>query len=219
MMTLAERVARARAAKGWTQSELARQVSLRRRALGKAAVKQQSINQLEAGDVESPRYLIELADALEVDINWLSGHERGPEKAARADVVGSRTGVVDVPLVSWVEAGGLADTTDPYVQGDAEAWIPVAYRHANLIALKVRGRSMDRIAPEGATIIVDLNDRSLVDGRHYIFRHDGRATFKTYRRGPPERLEPQSSDPDYLPIIPEDDIEVVGRVVQKVEEI
>ncbi len=219
MTTLAERVTRARDAKGWSQSELARQVSLRRTALGKSAVKQQSINQLEAGGVDSPRYLIELADALDVEVGWLAGYEAEPESGTKTDIVRSRTQVVEAPLISWVAAGELADTSDPYTTGDAETWIPIAYRHSNLIALSVRGGSMDQVATEGSVIIVDLNDRSLVDGRHYVFRHEGRATFKTYRRGPPERLEPRSSDPDYLPIYPDDGVEVVGRVVQKVEDI
>ncbi|MFN3232918.1 MAG: XRE family transcriptional regulator [Alphaproteobacteria bacterium] len=215
MSSLAERVAQARTAKAWSQSELARQVSLRRAALGKPEVKQQSINQLEAGGVDSPRYLIELADALDVDVGWLSG--RDPEPVP--ELGRSRTGIVEAPLISWVAAGELADTTDPYVPGDAEKWIPVAHRHGSVIALRVQGNSMNQIAQEGATIIVDLNDRSLSDGRHYVFRHEGRATFKTYRLGPPERLEPRSTDPDYLPIYPDSDIEVVGRVIQKVEEI
>ena len=219
MTTLAEKVALAREAKGWSQSELARQISERRAALGKGEVKQQSINQLEAGGVDNPRYLIELADVLDVDISWLSGYAHGPSDARETEVVHARAGMVEAPLISWVDAGELAYTTDPYVPGDAEAWIPVAHRHANVIALKVRGRSMDKIANEGSTILVDLNDRSLVDGKHYVFRHEGRATFKTYRRGPPERLVPQSSDPDYLPIHPDDGVEVVGRVIQKIEEI
>jgi repressor LexA len=210
MSDLAERVARAREARGWSQAELARRISARRRARGKGPVRQQSVNQLEQGDVDAPRYLLELAEVLEVDAAWLSGAETPRRPAAE---------IVRVPVVSWVEAGELVDTVDPYQPGEAAEWVPVAYRHGNLIALRVKGQSMDRIAPEGTTIIVDLSDRALVDGRHYVFRHDGRATFKTWRKGPPERLEPQSTDPDYQPILPLDGVEVVGRVIRKTEDI
>ncbi len=212
MSDLAERVAKAREARGWSQAELARRVSARRRARGKGAVRQQSVNQLEQGGVDAPRYLLELAEALEVDVAWLSGQ-------GAAVLTRPPAGIVRVPLISWVEAGGLADTVDPYVPGTAAEWLPIAHHHDNLIALKVKGQSMDMIAPEGTIIIVDLDDRVLVDGKHYVFRHEGRATFKTWRKGPPERLEPRSTDPDYQPIVPLDGVEVVGRVIRKTEEI
>ena len=215
MNDLADRVAKAREARGWSQAELARRVSVRRRARGKGALRQQSVNQLEQGGVDAPRYLLELAEALEVDVTWLSGQGGGAPPA----VIRAPAGIVRVPLVSWVEAGGLADTVEPYMPGDAAEWLPVVHHHDNLIALKVKGQSMDRVAPEGTTVIVDLGDRALVDGKHYVFRHEGRATFKTWRKGPPERLEPQSTDPDYQPIVPLDGVEVVGRVIRKTEEI
>ncbi|MBI1179523.1 MAG: hypothetical protein GC201_03130 [Alphaproteobacteria bacterium] len=214
MSDLAQRVAQAREARGWSQAELARRVSARRRALGKGRVRQQSVNQLEQGDVGAPRYLVELAEVLEVDVGWLAGRNIGASAAGRPPAE-----VVRVPLVSWVEAGDLVDALEPYGPGDAAEWVPVAHAHDRLIALRVRGQSMDLIAADGTTIIVDLNDRDLVDGRHYVFRHDGRATFKTWREGPPPRLEPRSSDPDYQPIEPERGVEVVGRVIRKTEEI
>ncbi|MGE0668326.1 MAG: XRE family transcriptional regulator [Sphingomonadales bacterium] len=215
MSELSERVAQAREARGWSQAELARRVSARRRARGKGAVRQQSVNQLEQGGVDAPRYLLELAEALEVDVAWLSGHAgTAPPATARPPA-----GIVRVPVVSWVEAGSLADTVEPYLPGEAAEWVPAAHHHETLIALRVKGRSMDLVAPEGTVVIVDLADRALVDGKHYVFRHEGRATFKTWRRGPPERLEPRSTDPDYQPIFPVEGVEVVGRVIRKTEEI
>lgn len=226
MKTLAQKVTECREAKSWSQSELARRISERRHKLGKPPVKQQSINQLELGGVDNPRYLLELADVLEVNPAWLTGGadnanpaQRTASRPVRRRADGARNDIFRVPLISWVHAGGLADAADPYLPGDAEDWIPVTHRHGQLIALRVKGASMDKVAPDGSIVVVDLSDRMLVDGRHYIFRHEGRATFKTYRKGPPERLEPQSTDPDYGPIIPEDGVEVVGRVIQKTEEI
>ena len=215
MSDLAERVSKAREARGWSQAELARRVSARRRAHGKGAVRQQSVNQLEQGGVDAPRYLVELAEALEVDVAWLSGRGGGASPAIER----APPGIIRVPLVSWVEAGGLADAIEPYQPGAPAEWVPVTHHHDNLIALRVKGQSMDRVAPEGTIVIVDLGDRALVDGKHYVFRHEGRATFKTWRKGPPQRLEPQSTDPDYQPIIPMDGVEVVGRVIRKTEEI
>ncbi len=113
----------------------------------------------------------------------------------------------------------MADVDDPYDPGNAEEWIDLAHKHGNMIALRVRGNSMNRIAVENSVIIVDLEDRHPIDGKHYVFRHKGQATFKTYRRGPPQRMEPQSDDPEYQTLYPTEGIEVVGRVIRKTEEL
>lgn len=61
MEEIKDRVARLRHAKGWTQKELAKA----------AGVKQQNIQQIEAGKVRSPRFLLSLAEALGVRPHWL----------------------------------------------------------------------------------------------------------------------------------------------------
>jgi len=210
MSKLAKRVLKTRGRKGWSQSELARRLTEYREQLGKARVKQQSINQLELGEVENPRYLYDLAKVLEIEFSWMIGEH---------DVNRVTDNIIRVPLISWVQAGELVEATDPYVQGDAEEWVPISHRHENLIALRVRGDSMNKIAPDGSIIIVDLNDRTPLDGKHYVFRHDGTATFKTYRAGPPIRLEPHSYLQEFNTIKPKDGVEVVGRVIRKTEEI
>jgi transcriptional regulator with XRE-family HTH domain len=85
-MTLGERVKEKRVALGWSQAELARRVSkiLRRK------ITQVAIHHIEVrGDV-SPRFVVELAQALNVSLPWLQ-HGREPTAAAR--------NVVDFPLV------------------------------------------------------------------------------------------------------------------------
>ncbi len=59
--TLGDRVKAVRHAKGWSQADLARE----------AKVKPQSIQQLEAGSIQNPRYLLQLADTLGVELRWL----------------------------------------------------------------------------------------------------------------------------------------------------
>ena len=120
--------------------------------------------------------------------------------------------IVDVPLVSWVQAGALTETSDPYAVGDAEDFIPVAHKRNTLIALRVVGSSMNRIAPEGSLIIVDYADRTLVSGQFYVLKHDGQATFKRFRSDP-ARLEPDSTEPHDTVFI-RGETEVVGRVIQ-----
>jgi len=210
MTKISKRISKSRARLGWSQAELARQVTEYRKPLGRPEVKQQSINQLELGEVSTPRYLFDLAQVLGIDFKWMVG-EGGVERI--------RDKVVRAPLISWVQAGALVEATDPYLPGDVQDWIPVTHRHENLIALRVRGDSMNKIAGDGSIIIVDLDDRDAVDGKHYVFRHEGEATFKTYRAGPPVMLEPQSFDSTFRPIKPEDGAEIMGRVIRKTENI
>jgi SOS-response transcriptional repressor LexA len=122
--------------------------------------------------------------------------------------------IVDVPLISWVQAGGLTETSDPYVVGDAEDFIPVTHGRHTLIALRVMGASMNRVAPEGSLIIVDYGDKTLVSGQYYVLKHDGQATFKRYRSNP-DRLEPDSTEP-FETVFIGGETEVVGRVIQVV---
>lgn len=117
-----------------------------------------------------------------------------------------------VPLISWVEAGELSEVADPYEPGSAEEHIAMQYKRGSLIALTVRGQSMNREAPEGSVIIVDFEDRDLVSGKLYVFKtEDGEASFKRYRDNP-DRFEPVSTE-EHETIFPKGNWFVVGRVV------
>ena len=143
-------------------------------------------------------------------LNW--SLEELLELPTAANVGRTETPIVDVPLVSWVQAGALTETSDPYAVGDAEDFIPVAHNRSTLIALRVVGSSMNRVAPEGSLIIVDYADKILVSGRYYVLKHGGGATFKRYRSNP-DRLEPDSTDA-FDTVFIGHDAEVVGRVIQ-----
>ncbi len=66
-MTLGQRVREQREARGWSQAELARRVStlLRRR------ITQVAIHHIESRGNVSPRFVVELAQALGVSLDWL----------------------------------------------------------------------------------------------------------------------------------------------------
>ena len=125
--------------------------------------------------------------------------------------------VQNVPLVSWVEAGELTETVDPYAVGDANEYIPVTHQRSTLIALSVHGQSMNRVAPDGSVVIVDYADKSLTSGQYYVVKLDGRATFKRFRADP-ARLEPDSTEAHETVFI-ESETEVVGRVIQVINQL
>jgi len=82
------------------------------------------------------------------------------------------------------------------------------------IALLVRGESMNRLAPDGSVIAVDISDKTLVEGKLYVFSNDdGNMSFKRYKDNPP-RLEPYSTSDEYEIIFPEGPICIIGRVVK-----
>lgn len=120
--------------------------------------------------------------------------------------------VYEVPLISWVAAGELSETSDPYLVGDAEEYVPVTHKRRTLIALRVHGASMNRVAPEGSIIIVDYADKTLVSGLYYVVKLGGEATFKRYRGDPP-RLEPDSTEA-FDTVFIDRETDVVGRVIQ-----
>ena len=163
-----------------------------------------------------------LAEVLEVPISEVL-HRAGFVGRQAADIMASIEGspqldVVDepliyVPLISWVEAGMLREVADPYEAGSAEEYIAMNYRRESLIALRVHGESMNRLAQDGSIIIVDYEDRDLVSGKLYVFKtEDGEAAFKRYRSDP-VRFEPVSTE-EHETIFPKGDWFVVGRVVE-----
>lgn len=163
-----------------------------------------------------------LADVLEVAVSEVL-HRAGFVGRQAADVLASIEGspqlnVVDeplvyVPLISWVEAGLLREVADPYEAGSAEEYIAMNYQRESLIALRVHGESMNRLAQDGSIIVVDYEDRDLVSGKLYVFKtEDGEAAFKRYRSDP-VRFEPVSTE-EHETIFPTGDWFVVGRVVE-----
>lgn len=150
--------------------------------------------------------LAQVAPALGVSPEWLAYGAGNPEGDGVTQTI---------PLVSWVAASRFAE--GPQVTADDGDMPRVSVADlptGNYIALTVKGDSMDRIAPDGSTIIVRTDENRLVPRDCYVFAGDDGATFKRYMRGP-DRLEPYSTNPAHetLPA-PEGGLSIVGRVVR-----
>ncbi len=147
-----------------------------------------------------------LARALNVRVEWLA-LGMGPKEEAAAGI-----GAV-VPLVSWVAAGqpatGLDDMGDwPLVETGP---LPAG----DWIALEVRGDSMDRVAPEGAVLFVNLKERQPVERGLYVFGIGAETTFKQWRggaKGQPPQLAPLSTNPEHLSLALPPNGRIIGRV-------
>lgn len=122
-----------------------------------------------------------------------------------------------IPLISWVAAGGMTDhhTIDPATE--LEHLTVSGLPPGDYFATRVKGDSMDRVSPDGATIIVNRNDRDLVRGKPYLFSHRGETTFKIYEPLPVPRLEPLSTNPMNKAIfLTHEEWAVVGRVYRSI---
>jgi SOS-response transcriptional repressor LexA len=122
------------------------------------------------------------------------------------------------PLISWVQAGELAEVVDPYSVGEAESEIAIEYDRDTVLALRVRGSSINRVAPDGAIVIIDYCAQDLIPEKFYIVRKHGEATVKRYMPNP-DRFEPFSTEPDHPIVFPTEDLNVVGRVIRVVTEL
>lgn len=153
----------------------------------------------------------EYARKLGVRAEWLydgNGPMREPPRVARSPI--------EVPVIGWASAGQVADIGD-VEQGEEGTLVVGNLPPGQYFATPVKGDSMDRVAPEGASIIVNSADRSPRDGHFYLFSLRGETTFKRYRSKPVRRLEPASTNPAHEPIFLADKgWTVVGRVVRSI---
>jgi SOS-response transcriptional repressor LexA len=120
-------------------------------------------------------------------------------------------------VISELEAARLAEKPAPEHNPISRESVLTEYPAETIFSLRLTDDSMDQIAPEGSAIIVDYGRRDLRDGELGVFRHQGRALFRRYRRDGGQRwLEPASGNPRNTPIFPQagESIEIVGRVVE-----
>lgn len=161
---------------------------------------QKAIAKWETGKTRRPTMLKELAEALRCSQDWLLGGQGSPSIPTR------------VPIISWVQAGDLVEAVE--IPHEWRSWIDYPVQHNNMIALEVKGSSMNRVSPDGSVIIVDLRERDLIQNRLYVIRVGNETTYKRFRDAP-ARLEPDSTEVHETIFLREQQLEVhiIGRVV------
>lgn len=117
---------------------------------------------LEAEGMTSTARLDELAKVARTTVGYLMGAKpvssgNNPQSNIK-DRGNTQPGPVitgRVPLISWITAGAMTETTDLLAPGFADDWIPTtAPVRRHTYALEVRGDSMEPVIPEGSIIIV-----------------------------------------------------------------
>lgn len=181
----------------------------------------------------------QIADALEISVEWLAHGEGFPALNAKGPVTlkkyAERTDVAEqqnvrytpephritrsYPLISWVAAGSWAEAPDLYTPGDGSEFLESqenAGPHGYW--LEVNGTSM--VAPEGPSfhpgfrILVRPEGFDFISGKLYIAKlmDTGETTFKQYVRDAGiEYLKP--FNPAFKTIVIDDNIRLIGRVI------
>lgn len=127
---------------------------------------------------------------------------------------------VSVPLLDSITAGKLKSPSSQIPVEDVPLLAFADLGRGEFFALKVEkdNDSMDRVSPEGSTIVVNRADRTLVNGKFYVFAIKGETTYKMWQGGDNPHLAPYSTNPANKPIFfkKKSDLEVIGRVKRTV---
>lgn len=206
MITVTIRLKDARKKAGMTQAEVSESSGI---PLGTIRRWEQGVNE---PDVES---IIQLAKLYGTSTDFLLGSRF----SIPPEVVSPDAAFVDVPLYGSIAAGmpiemDAADDMHPIPSSVHRMW-PDAF------LLRVEGRSMDRILPDGCYALVDPRRDVAHDGMpHAVCVNGYDATIKRVRRlANGFELAPDSSDPTYKPKIYDygeegtEEITIIGEVV------
>lgn len=195
------KIAEARIAKGWTQSDLAKKIG----------TTQQQIARYESSENDvKASVLVNISNALGVTISYLLGMEN-------ASIPNNHT--IDVPLYGRIAAGSPIEMME--MEDMQPVPVSVHQRHPNAFLLRVEGKSMNKVLPNGCLALVDPCNTVDRDGKAYAVCVNGYdATIKRVRKlNNGFVLEPDSTDPTYQPKVfnfNEPDtmaITIIGRVV------
>ncbi|QKJ88049.1 helix-turn-helix transcriptional regulator [Paramixta manurensis] len=207
---------------GLTQAEVAQ----------RAKTSQQAIQQLEDGKTQRPRYLPELATALNCSIKWLTTGSDGdaiPDESEWGSVepwddeTPLRNDEVEVPFLRDIEfACGDGSVSDEDYNGFKIRFSKSTLRRVGartdgggILCFPARGNSMEPYIPDGATVAINCDDKKIVDGKVYAVNQNGWKRLKLLYRVGPEHVSLRSFNSEEHK--PEDhainDVEIIGRLI------
>lgn len=182
MKSLAERLAWARNNQNLSQAALAKL----------SGVAQSSIGNLESGIRFSSKRIAHIAAALGVNMLWLAEGVGSPESTQEFRQVKALPNdyqKVAIPRVTLkLSAGVTGFQTEPdYSDGGTflvdPRWLEENnFNPKKLIAIEVKGESMEPALYAGDTVIINTHDKHLTDGTVFAMNYEGEAVVKRLTR-------------------------------------
>lgn len=222
MKTLAERLTWARTKKGISQETLAKS----------AGISQGSIGHLESGLRLSSRKILTIADVLGVDAAWLSEGKGHPEifNKKTTDEI-DLTNNPDYPAIRRVKLKISAGISGFAVDMEGEDHVPIVFgkywyqsrgfKPEKLIAVRVRGQSMEPGMHDNDTVVINTADTTPIDGECFAVNYEGEAVIKRLVRDAGEWwLSSDNPDQRRYPrkLCSGDACIIIGRIVHKQSE-
>lgn len=223
MTTFTERLNSALKQSGMSQHQLAEKVK----------ISQPAIQKLLSGKSNTSRKIVEIANALNVDLLWLTkgiGKAKLTKNSANATMLGaidewdSKTPLdedeVEVPFYKDVRlsaGNGFADDIEDYngykLRLSRSTMRKYGIDKDCAVCLTVYGDSMEPVFRDGSTVGINQADINIRDGKIYAINHDGLLRIKILERLPGNQVKIRSYNSDYDDeTVSLDDITILGRV-------
>lgn len=218
MTTLADRVKRSREKLGLNQKELAKLCN----------VSQNAISKIESSGTQQPRNLVQIANALKVNIQWLQSGEGEPEQVLDLAIIEKDKDYSDshigISLYDIKLSAGNGTAIVEWIPRKSDE--PLLFRSAwfkakrlypeNCKAMYVRGNSMSPVLEDWDTVIVDISDTEIIDGEIYALSYKNNFYIKQVIRAG-NNIDLISFNTTYAPIvINEDDLQHLKIIGKKV---
>ncbi|WP_273393513.1 XRE family transcriptional regulator [Actinobacillus porcinus] len=184
MDTLADRIQSSMLSRGLTQQKLAELVG----------ITQQSVNKIVMGETLNPKKIVEIANALDVDVQWLKTGKANttefnaprivqadtpkPDDVVRVEIMEVEVSAGNGAFLSRTEQGLLAQEFDL-------AYFRQQFGRAdskNLKILTVRGDSMEPTLESGDLLYVDVAENFFTVDGIYVFTYDNDTFVKRLQK-------------------------------------
>ncbi|MEQ1965037.1 helix-turn-helix transcriptional regulator [Xenorhabdus khoisanae] len=191
-----ERIKQARLAKKMTQADLAEKIG----------VTPQSVQQWESHTEPRKAKLMELAEILGVDVNWLLFGDPSKKDGVRVEQIASQevtawdstspldSNEVEVPYYSSIElaashaCSGGTESGDYKLRFSRATFDRYEVSPSEAIAFPIHGDSMSPVIPNGSTVTIITGHKKIIDGSIYAIEQGDLLRVRILLRQPEGRL-------------------------------
>lgn len=217
-MTLAKLLKEKRTKLGWSMAKLGEV----------ARISPTYIMKIEKGHRPTNQVLIKLAKSLDLDLKivlQMVEYERDPKayelihgkEEKPVLLLKEKLPYQMIPVIDYTQAGDWREVIDTYQAGQGSDEVPVSSDRPDLIALRVKGNSMEPLIRDGQVVVVDPH-RQPNNSDIVIAVKEGKSTIKRLHRVDEATiiLEPLNPAFEKIVLTRQDsvDLRIVGVVIE-----